>query len=378
VRLVLACLAVVAIVVGVIRGSDAQPGPSHGVRLVYGIDLADAPDRAAALANAVDVIRERVDEKGLAVSVVAKDGERIEVELPTTDDETIARLQDVIARRATLELRVVDAGSQYTSAVVNRVVLEPDTAQASGITAGDDQWVPPIGSPVQDWYLRAEDREETVSAQEADRIRCSNPDHRCSVTGRRMLERYLETLVASDPAFVVPADREILYGYVEPTDGTRPFWRTYYVERVVRLDGRAVATASTSYDPAAGVPLVMVELNPAGAKVFEQLTTDQVGRKIAIVLDGKVKSAPIINAPVAGGRVQITMGGGTQAHQEREAMDLVAVLKTGSLPGPLMMLASVPFDRAGGGFLARSWMFFAAAVVILLGLGGFALRSRPR
>ncbi|MBK7540215.1 MAG: hypothetical protein IPI49_33660 [Myxococcales bacterium] len=64
-----------------------------------------------------------------------------------------------------------------------------------------------------------------------------------------------------------------------------------------------------SYDPNTNRPIVLVDFNRFGSRVFSDLTSQVVGQKVATILDGKVKSAPIINGPIPGGRAAITMVG---------------------------------------------------------------------
>jgi preprotein translocase subunit SecD len=104
----------------------------------------------------------------------------------------------------------------------------------------------------------------------------------------------------------------------------------------VRITGTAIQSAMPSYDQNTNRPVVQMEYNRFGSRVFGDVTTQIAGMKFATLLDGKVKSAPIINGPITGGHAQITMGGGDVNKQEKERDDLVAVLKTGSLPAPLV------------------------------------------
>jgi preprotein translocase subunit SecD len=80
---------------------------------------------------------------------------------------------------------------------------------------------------------------------------------------------------------------------------------------------------------------VLLDFNRYGSRVFGDLTSQIVGKKLATILDDKIKSAPYINGPIRGGRASITMGGSDVQHQEHEREELVNVLKTGSLPAPL-------------------------------------------
>jgi preprotein translocase subunit SecD len=89
------------------------------------------------------------------------------------------------------------------------------------------------------------------------------------------------------------------------------------------------------WDPTTNRPEVLVEFDRWGATRFEEMTGANVGRKMAIILDDIVSSAPVIQTRIGGGRSTITMGGGTVREIQNEAQDLVNVLKTGSLPAPL-------------------------------------------
>src|SRR5262249_51920737 len=110
-----------------------------------------------------------------------------------------------------------------------------------------------------------------------------------------------------------------------------PIWRTYYLHKDVELGGSSVANAYVYWNQTTGRPEVLVEFDRWGANRFEEMTGKNVGRKMAIILDDKVASAPVIQDRIGGGRSSITMGGGGDAKKiQREAQDLVNVLKTGS------------------------------------------------
>ena len=117
-------------------------------------------------------------------------------------------------------------------------------------------------------------------------------------------------------------------------------WRTYYLERAAQLTGSDVANAAGSYDPNTNQPIVLLDFNRAGTERLADLTARNVGRKLATVLDDQVRSAPIINGTISGGRVAITMGGSELKEQEKERDELVNVLRTGSLPAPLREVSS--------------------------------------
>jgi preprotein translocase subunit SecD len=93
------------------------------------------------------------------------------------------------------------------------------------------------------------------------------------------------------------------------------------------ITGADVTSATTAFDPYDGRPRVEVELTPAGGERFHQYTRDHVGQMIAIVVDGELDSAPVIQGPIPGGRIQITMGGDSEPG---EAVQLALRLSAGA------------------------------------------------
>lgn len=311
--------------------------------------------KKTALANAVNTIRERIDEKGVAEpSVVQKDDEII-VELPGLDDESKAATRDVIARTAKLEFKVVDDGSEYMRKLYAHVgsegkegkPTEPRAIQDE-VFAEIDQWRPDDGGALHvDYYLISRDREEQLTIDEARKQDCLKRGQAsaavdgkvtCNISGRQVIQRYLDDLAKTDPSFKVPETHQIGYELVEPARDSkdrRAFWRTYYLDRAVQLTGTSISNAMGSYDPNTNRPVVLLDFNRYGSRVFGDLTAKIVGKKLATILDDKVKSAPLINSAIRGGRASITMGGSDPQRQEMERDELVNVLKTGSLPAPL-------------------------------------------
>jgi preprotein translocase subunit SecD len=342
------------------------------VSSTFGDDL-----KKDALTNAVATIRERINEKGVAEPNVVEKGDQIIVELPGLDDEQIQETKDIIARTAKLEMKVVDDcttynpagctasnsahdGSPYMKKIFAKVGSDPKgnptdpDAVKLDIRAEVDQWRPEEGGGVHtDYYLIAADREEMVSLEWAKKRGCINKESvvedgkvKCNITGRQIIERYVfgdkelgyAGLVDQDPSFKVPEDRQLGFEPLDVQPGAkdkRHFWRTYYLERAVRLTGSSISNAMGSYDPNTNRPVVLLDFNRFGGRIFGDVTAQIAGMKFATILDDKVKSAPIINGAIRGGRASITMGGGNADVQERERDELVAVLKTGSLPAPL-------------------------------------------
>ena len=83
-------------------------------------------------------------------------------------------------------------------------------------------------------------------------------------------------------------------------------------------------------------PVGIEAISPENGEELVSLTRETVGHKLAIVLDGVVRSAPIVQSAVTGGRLTITLGGADADDAERDARELVKVLRTGALPAPLV------------------------------------------
>ena len=162
---------------------------------------------------------------------------------------------------------------------------------------------------------------------------------------------------------VVPTDTEIAVGDADDTTGDGQAF--YLVRRVADITGRDLRSARPILDEN-GRPAVAFSLTRAGAERFARLTGDNVGRTLAIVLDGRVQSAPQIEDRIAGGEGYIR-GHFTQ----QEAGDLSLVLRAGALPASLTYL--------GGGYVGPSLgsaAIHSGVVASLAGLGliaGFML-----
>lgn len=103
------------------------------------------------------------------------------------------------------------------------------------------------------------------------------------------------------------------------------------LEKDAVMTGEYITDAKVNFDNTAfGEPYVSLKFNSEGARKFAAITTDNVGKQLAIVLDGKVHSAPVIREPIPSGEAQIT---GRFSYQE--ASDLAIVLRVGALPAPI-------------------------------------------
>jgi len=128
-----------------------------------------------------------------------------------------------------------------------------------------------------------------------------------------------------------------------------------------------VSKAQTGFDPNPNKPIVEVNFDRGGGRTFGDMTAQHVGEKMAIILDDKVSSAPIINGAIRGGSCIITMGGSDPEHMEAEATDLSSVLNTGSLPAPLKEESHAQVGPSlGRDAISKAQLSFIVGVILVV------------
>jgi preprotein translocase subunit SecD len=162
----------------------------------------------------------------------------------------------------------------------------------------------------------------------------------------------------------IPAGDEILYQLdVDPI--TRKVLRRvpYLVQKRILMAGDVVSDARVQIDQQYNEPYVSMEFDKRGARIFDRITAENVNKRLAIVLDGVVQSAPVIRERISGGRAQIT-----GRFSLDEAKDLTIALRSGSLPAPVKILErrtvgpSLGHDSIRAGLMA---MAVGGALVVL-------------
>ena len=175
----------------------------------------------------------------------------------------------------------------------------------------------------------------------------------------------VESSVQEAMAGAVPPDAELLMG----EDGVTP----YLVKRRVIVSGENLVSASVTTDQS-NQPAIGFRFDGQGARRFGETTANNIGRPFAIILDGKVISAPRINSAITGGN-GIIEGSFTIA----SASELVNLLNGGSLPAPLTVeerrsvTASLGADSVRAGQLATVIAFAGVLVFMFGGISVVAL-----
>lgn len=248
------------------------------------------------------------------------------------------RLLKVIERAAVLEMRMIDdetpfadTGAPYLRAVYEAGLVRPGMGIAVNRESGygNDK-----GVQVKDVYV--------YFAKE-----------------RQTLEDFFNSLPAK---WRLPSSHMLAFGRTPMVlrRGQPPehVWQTYVVKSRAEVTGDSIVSANVVFNQESGTPEVSLKLDRLGADRFEQMSGDNIGRKMAIMMDDEVTSDPVFNDRIPGGNVRITMGQ-TPGQTVREAAnDLVKVLKSGSLPARLVkefeirVGADLGKDSVIGGFWA--------------------------
>ncbi|MBF0572221.1 MAG: protein translocase subunit SecD [Desulfamplus sp.] len=131
----------------------------------------------------------------------------------------------------------------------------------------------------------------------------------------------------------VPPGDELLYqlDVNKNSDSTNKV--PFLIQKKVLLDGSTLTDARVQIDSQFNEPYVSIEFDRKGARIFERVTGENIKKRLAIVLDKNVYSAPVIQDKIAGGKARIT-GNFTM----EEATDLAIVLRAGALPAPVKII----------------------------------------
>jgi len=234
--------------------------------------------RKRAVEQALETLRERVNETGVKEpTIMQKGGNRITVQLPGMDD--IQQAIDAIGTTAVLEFMMVD--EDISPDVIEKVLLEAEK-QLDAVNYNDDR-------ALSDWLIR---------------------------TGR------------------IPDGDRLLWKYQKDVEGNEMRVNALVVKDEIILTGDDINDAHVSMNQY-NEPYVSMAFKPRGARIFSEVTGQNVGKRFAIVLDARMRSAPVIREKIAGGMASIEMGGGGYQEQLADASTLSLVLRTGALPAPV-------------------------------------------
>ncbi len=265
-----------------------------GVRLVYRADPVMGRRTAEALRQRVKSFSRR--------GTVRLTGDEIEVLIPAADEALpIDELEFQLRRSGRIEFKIVDDGAAY----MKTVAAEAYRRKPPGVAVQPESWTDQTnGQRHEDVFLAGEKREDIAAAVEA--------------------------LV---PVVGAPADHEILL------ERRASDWRTYYLFSRAYVDNADIREVDVIASENDGAPEVAVELDSSGAEKLADVTARSVGRKMAIVLEGRVVTAPVIVGKIPNRRLRITLSNSDdRGERQKQARDLVAVLRMKPLPASLELL----------------------------------------
>jgi SecD/SecF fusion protein len=326
------------------RGLDLQ----GGMYLVLEIDKGEMTDDQAAdaLKRVREVISNRVDQFGVSEPVIQTVGTtRIIVQLPGLQDPE--RAKSLIGRTARLEFRLVRTADDYQAALKRMDEALRKTVAATPTPAAGDSAADPYGKLPD---VAEDTADETAGNAQApfSSLLMSVPDPQ-----RNAIRLYCEEEnVAAVERMLASAQENVLRGMEfqfqmdshPMADGTVGR-ELLLVNKEVSLTGDHLTAAHATSDPQRAANWqVSFALDRSGDRLFSKLTGDNVGRFLAISLDGRIKSSPEIIQKIAGGQGVIT-GSFTNI----EANDLALLLRAGSLPTDV----TIAEERSVGPSLGR-------------------------
>lgn len=316
---------------------ESEDGATINMRLV---DELVADTQEMAVKQAVETIGNRIDELGLVNTSVSPRDQDVIVEIPGVDERQVSRIKRIISQTARLELKIVDEPGS-----VSFFQSEP-IAEKIRKEREEDGAVRLKVDGAGQYYLEAQNEHKGAS-------------------GRQILRKFLAGIE-------LPENREISFEEERARDAAgNPTaditCRTYFTYRTAGITGEYIEQSTVQFDENQK-PYVSMSFTREGAGIFADLTEANVQRRMAIILDGRVKSAPVIQEKIGGGQARITLGMADSFKTLMdEATDLVVVLNAGALPAPIRPVTEATIGpQLGDDGIAKGQHAFLIAIVIIL------------
>lgn len=326
--------------------------------------------------RAFRIIQTRVDKFGVAnPNLVRLPGtNRIQVELPGVDNPQ--RVRKLLSGAAKLEFcqviefQEVSSGFDGLTALLAQMDME-EAAKKKSATAA------PATTDTTKNSLSAQLAAKSDSSK-VDSTQLTNAFSRLFTSGTYSMlgvrvkdtSRVNTILRKEEVKSLFPADLSFVYD-IKPVvkPGTNEEVVDLYMVRDLGkapLEGDVVTNATQDYDPTTGKPNVDMQMNAEGARKWKALTGANIGRRIAIILDNFVYSAPNVQSEISGGRSSISGNFSIE-----EAQDLANILKAGKLPAPTNIIEEAVVGATVGSAAVQAGVI--SSIVGLLGVLLFVL-----
>jgi SecD/SecF fusion protein len=321
------------------------------------------------------VIQTRVDKFGVANPNLSRipGTNRIQVELPGIDNpERVRKLLSGAAKLQFCEVfSIQEIGPSLDAfyGVLNKIEIEDKLAKGLSSANKKDTTSSALASALK----------STSDSSKTDSLNRSNSLTNMLIMGQngemnirtKDTVRFNGLLRRPDVQNLFPANLSFMYDVSPVVNETtkEEFVAIYPVKDAgnAPLEGDVITNAKQDYDPTTGKPDVSMQMNALGARKWKALTGANVGRRIAILLDNYVYSAPNVNGEIAGGNSSIS--GGFSIEQ---ATDLANVLKAGKLPAPTNIIeeavvgASVGSEALNAGVISSLVGLLAVLLFVLI------------
>ena len=337
-----------------------------GVHFLMQVDMKTALTRR--MESVAGDIRGALREKRIPYAGISREGQIVQVRFrdQAARDKAAGEIERVTGDVA---LRPVDESDQYKLLVT----LKPEALKKTADFALQ-QNITTLRNRVNELGVA----EPIIQQQGADRVVVQLPGVQDTAKAKDILGRTATLEVrmvdeenSSNPAVLeaavrgqVPFNSELFHESSER--GRVPL----LVRKQVVLTGERINDAQPGFDNQTGEPAVHISLDGAGARIFQQATRENVGKRMAIILfekgKGEIITAPVIRAEIGGGRVQISGRMNT-----REANDIALLLRAGALAAPMEIIEertvgpSLGAENISRGFHS-TWIGFAAIAIFMI------------
>lgn len=341
-----------------------------GMHMVLQVEKAKlSPEEAKdAQERVLQIIRNRIDQWGVSEPLIAEQGtDRIVVELPGLRETQ--RAKELIGKTAVLEFKLLEdpaVVSEAVSAIDSLLAFEEGIEEekpkaAEGDTAGvpsaaelfsESEAALPESVPEDDYYRKKPFSSLFYDAAGAT-ISVSDQEYPAVV-------KYLK-----DPAVqkVIPDDMEFAWSTRTYEVGSMKYHTLYGLKKRVEMTGKYLTDARPNWDQFRK-PVVNFQLTKEGGRIFAGITGANIGKPLAITLDGRVESAPEIKSKIRD-RGQITMGGNASFN---DATDLAVVLRAGALPAPVKFVQnSIVGATLGKDSIEKGKVSAVVAIILVMG-----------
>jgi SecD/SecF fusion protein len=323
-----------------------------GMHVVLEVDQAKLKEdeRKDAVDRALEIIRNRVDQFGVTEPLILKQGtDRVVVELPGLQD--VERAQALIGQTAQLEFKLLES-EENTKTILNKIdevltpkkeALKKEEGKSDTLKKTEEE-----NKTVKDLFGKEKPESTSDTTDTSSFLGGTEEETETEKPFTSLLESFggyslgvpIEEkpkveLLLNDPKVkeVIPPDDEFAWATrTEEIQGSK-YHRIYLLRKAVEFSGKYLVDAKPQYDQY-HKPEVRFTLTKEGGRRFARLTGANVGKPLAITLDGRVESAPTIQSKIRDTGV-ITMGGATSFN---EAVDLAIVLRAGALPAPVKVI----------------------------------------